>query len=65
MSDDVDLANAHRDAEEEARIREARLKAQAVAKVVTWAGECEECGEDHPRLVKWVCPRCRDRLGLP
>jgi len=29
------------------------------------AGECDKCGEVMPRLIKGVCCRCRDKLGLP
>lgn len=63
MSDEVDKANEHRDALEDAEVQ--RIRAAASRQVVSWPGECEECGEEHPRLVKWICPRCRDKLKLP
>jgi len=27
-------------------------------------GECEACGEDHPRLVNGRCAPCRDRAAM-
>jgi len=26
-------------------------------------GECEECGEESPRLVDRLCARCRERIA--
>ena len=28
-------------------------------------GECWDCGEEVPRLVRGLCPRCRDRRSEP
>lgn len=44
-------------------INEARNKAEILDKELLAenlkSGDCKQCGEDRPRLVKWICCFCR------
>lgn len=55
MADEVDRANELADAHLERSLRAARAPIPAGVR-----GECEECGEDMPRLVNGRCGYCRD-----
>lgn len=55
MADDVDRAN---DLAEEHLSHS--LRAARAAVPVGQPGECEQCGEDMPRLVNGWCGYCRD-----
>lgn len=59
--DDIDEANDRA----QRRIDEGIARAQAHPLAKGHPGECSMCGEDHPRLVGGVCPKCRDERGLP
>lgn len=61
MADDVDFATALVAANLEKSISAARAPIPAGE-----PGECDECGEDMPRLVEGRCGFCRDgRLPPP
>lgn len=55
MADDIDMAN---DLAEQHLNHSLRAARAAVPDGV--AGECEDCGEDMPRLVHGRCGYCRD-----
>lgn len=55
MADTIDQAN---DLNEQHLERSLRAARQPIA--VGVPGECEECGEDMPRLVNGLCGYCRD-----
>jgi hypothetical protein len=55
MADDVDHATDLADQHLEHSLRAARA-----AVPVGEPGECEQCGEDMPRLVNGRCGYCRD-----
>lgn len=55
MADDIDRANDIAAADLERGIRAARAEVPLGV-----AGECEECGEDMPRLIDGRCGYCRD-----
>ncbi len=60
MADDVDFATALVADNLEKTISAARAPIPVGA-----AGECEECGEDMPRLVDGRCGFCRDGRRPP
>ena len=60
MADEIDIANAVADAHLERSIRAARVPVPAGV-----PGECEQCGEDMPRLVARRCAPCRDGRRRP
>jgi hypothetical protein len=55
MADEVDLATEIADAQLARSIAAAR-----VAVPVGVPGECDDCGDDSPRLVHGRCAPCRD-----
>lgn len=55
MADDVDMAN-----ELAANHLERSLRAARAAVPTGVPGECEECGEEMPRLIDGRCGYCRD-----
>lgn len=55
MADQIDDANRLADEHLERSLRAARAPVPAGV-----PGECEECGEDMPRLVNGRCGYCRD-----
>lgn len=55
MADEIDQANELAEQHLERSIRAARVAIPAGV-----PGECEECGEDMPRLVDGRCGFCRD-----
>lgn len=61
MADDADRAAMDTDMLENAAINAIRKNA---AIDPGYSGECDMCGEMMPRLIKGVCCRCRDKLGL-
>lgn len=60
MADDVDFATELNAAHLEKSISAARAPVAAGI-----AGECDECGEDMPRLVHGRCGFCRDGRRPP
>lgn len=42
---------------------ERSLRAARVPVPAGVAGECDDCGEDSPRLIGGYCAPCRDRQG--
>jgi len=60
MADDVDFATELNAAQLEKSINAARAPVPAGV-----AGECDECGEDMPRLVHGRCGFCRDGRRPP
>lgn len=60
MADDADRAGLDMEMLEARRIAAIRHRAGTIAPGVS--GECDQCGEDSPRLVGGCCARCRDRL---
>lgn len=58
MADEIDVASER---EEELRNSALRRQRSSAVFAVGQPGECEECGEDHVRIVGGRCPRCRDR----
>lgn len=60
MADDVDHANAITEAHLERSLAAARAPIPAGQ-----PGECEQCGEDMPRLVDGRCGYCRDGRSRP
>lgn len=56
MSDEADIAHEFEEAHRVANLRKALMQ-----KFDTGiSGECENCGEEMPRLVRGVCAPCRD-----
>ncbi|MCG7348953.1 conjugal transfer protein TraR [Sphingomonas sp. ACRSK] len=60
MADEVDQANAIAEAHLERSLAAARAPIPAGQ-----PGECEQCGEDMPRLVDGRCGYCRDGRKRP
>lgn len=60
MADEADLANDIAAQQLARSIRSARAPVPAGS-----PGECEECGEDMPRLVAGRCGYCRDGRPNP
>lgn len=58
MADEIDVSNEKAQISVDAGVLAIRRMAAAMAEGA--AGECVSCGEDSPRLVNKVCPRCRD-----
>lgn len=61
--DDIDRTDDREEFTNAARLENIARKVQAIPQGEP--GECVKCGDDMPRLVKGVCCRCRDKLGLP
>jgi len=61
--DEIDLTDERTAKLLEADVALIRQRAQTIEPGK--AGECDKCGEVMPRIVKGVCCRCRDKLGLP
>ena len=59
MSDEIDLAQ---ECAEIARVNSIRAASKPIP--VGVPGDCDYCGEAHPRLVHCACPRCRDTYRL-
>lgn len=55
MADEIDRANALAEADLERSIRAARQPIPAGV-----PGECDNCGDNMPRLVNGLCGYCRD-----
>ncbi|ALJ15329.1 TraR/DksA C4-type zinc finger protein [Sphingopyxis macrogoltabida] len=62
MADDIDRANELADEHLNHSLRAARAAA-VTATSAGVPGECEECGEDMPRLIDGRCGYCRDGRG--
>lgn len=60
MPDIIDIANDYAAIEAESSLAMVRRAAAAIP--AGEPGECEECGEDSPRLVERLCARCRERI---
>lgn len=60
MADDVDIATALQD-----NVLAHSIRAARAAVPVGVAGECEECGDDMPRLIGGRCGYCRDGRRRP
>ena len=56
--DDADVTQARLEKEQEAVRPLLRYEIPAGE-----PGECGYCGEEAPRLIEGLCPRCRDLLG--
>jgi RNA polymerase-binding transcription factor DksA len=59
MADPIDQGCQHEQRFTDSAINEIRNKADAIEQGVP--GECIQCGEDMPRLVRRMCCRCRDK----
>lgn len=59
MADEIDIATAIADAQLARSIAVARAPVP-----VGVPGECRQCGEDWPRLVRGRCAPCRDGRRL-
>ena len=59
MADEADHANDHAYLINETAVQAARAEIPKGK-----PGECEMCGGYSPRLVKGVCPPCRDEFNL-
>lgn len=59
MGDWMDRAVENQDTVERYNMDKARLEASKPL-AAGEPGECEQCGEDSPRLVDGLCARCRD-----
>lgn len=55
MADQVDYAQAQQE-----RLLEAAIRAAAKPIPAGVPGECDECGDDVPRLVGGLCAPCRE-----
>lgn len=61
MADTLDLIT---DQEEGILARQIAARvALAAAPDPAMPGECAECGDDHPRILRGRCPTCRDGKG--
>ena len=60
MPDIIDIANDYAAIEAESSLAMVRRAAAAIP--AGEPGECEECGEESPRLVERMCARCRERI---
>ena len=60
MADIIDIANDYAAIEAESSLAMVRRAAAAIP--AGEPGECEECGEESPRLVERLCARCRERI---
>ena len=63
MADIVDISEVFKAILDDAAIAKIRYKAKKFDPGI--AGECDQCGEEMPRLVNGICCRCRDKLKLP
>lgn len=63
MADEADQASVDTERFEALSLAAIREAAAAIEPGVQ--GECSRCGEEHPRLVRGVCPPCRDKYKLP
>lgn len=61
MPDIIDIANDYAAIEAESSLAMVRRAAAAIP--AGEPGECEECGEESPRLVERLCARCRERVA--
>lgn len=61
MPDIIDIANEYAAIETESSLAMVRRAAAGIP--AGEPGECEECGEESPRLVERLCARCRDRIA--
>ena len=61
MTDIIDVANEYAAIETESSLAAVRRAAAAIP--AGEPGECEECGEESPRLVERLCARCRERIA--
>jgi RNA polymerase-binding transcription factor DksA len=61
MADIIDIANEYAAIEAESSLAMVRRAAAAIP--AGEPGECEECGEESPRLVDRLCARCRERVA--
>lgn len=61
MTDIIDIANDYAAIEAESSL--AMVRRAAAAMPAGEPGECEECGEESPRLVERLCARCRERIA--
>lgn len=61
MPDEMDFVGEQIEAFLESAISDVCRKAEIPAGE---PGECENCFEETPRLIKRHCARCRDKLGL-
>ena len=61
MPDIIDIANDYAAIETESSLAMVRRAAAAIP--AGEPGECEECGEESPRLVEQLCARCRERIA--
>lgn len=61
MPDIIDIANDYAAIEAESSLAMVRRAAAAIP--AGEPGECEECGEESPRLVERLCARCRERIA--
>jgi RNA polymerase-binding transcription factor DksA len=61
MADIVDIANYYAAIEAESSLAMVRRAAAAIPEGEP--GECEDCGEESPRLVERLCARCRERIN--
>lgn len=61
MPDIIDVANEYAAIETESSLAAVRRAAAAIPEGEP--GECEDCGEESPRLVDRLCARCRDRIN--
>ena len=59
MADEADHANDHAYTINEHLVQAARKEIPKGK-----PGECEMCGEYSPRLIRDVCPPCRDEFNL-
>ena len=60
MADQIDLAQHYSETMLADAIRIARQPVPAGV-----AGECSDCGDDHPRLVGGLCAPCREPRPRP
>jgi RNA polymerase-binding transcription factor DksA len=61
MPDIIDIANEYAAIEAESSLAAVRRAVAAIPEGEP--GECEDCGEESPRLVERLCARCRDRIN--
>lgn len=59
MADVADITQARAEIEEKLLAEAYRYELPAGV-----PGTCRECGEEKPRLIRGLCARCRDELGL-
>lgn len=59
MADEADISQARAEIEEKFLAEAYRYELPEGE-----AGECRECGEEKPRLIRGLCARCREELGV-